>query len=93
MAVTIHTIRRKLADKEYEFAIPHFIEEMANDYLTFADIQKVLATGRIQQKFTKDPRGPRYEVVGSSTDGRTVAVICRIKSTGKLLFITTYKVE
>lgn len=93
MAFTIHTIRRKVVNEEYEFAIPHFFEEMANDHLTFADIQRVIVTGQIRQKFTRDPRGKRYEVVGTSIDGRTVAVICRIKSTGKLLFITTYRVE
>lgn len=35
----------------------------------------------------------RYEVVGSTTDGREIAIICRIKSTGKLLLITTYALE
>ena len=29
---------------EYEFAIPHFFEEMANDDLLFADIERVIAT-------------------------------------------------
>lgn len=45
---------------------------------------------RAQQR---DPRGTRYQIVGPATDGRLVAVICRIKSNGKLLFITTYLVE
>jgi hypothetical protein len=31
-------------DGEYEFAIPHFSEEMANDDLLFADIERVVAT-------------------------------------------------
>jgi hypothetical protein len=30
---------------EYEFAIPHFFEEMANDDLLFADVERVIATG------------------------------------------------
>lgn len=38
-------------------------------------------------------RGVRYEVVGTATDEREVAVICRLKETGKLLFITTYALE
>jgi hypothetical protein len=66
---------------------------MANDNLLFADIEKVIATGRIKRRFTRDPRGPRYEVVGVALDDRQVAVICRIKETGKLLFITTYAQE
>ncbi len=87
---TIEKIRQKLLAKEYEFAIPHFFEEMAEDDLDFADIEKVIKTGSIRRKFTQDYRGIRYEIVGRSCDEREVAVICRIKSTGKLLFITTY---
>ena len=34
----IDEIREKVRDGEYEFAIPHFFEEMANDDLLFADI-------------------------------------------------------
>jgi len=78
---------------EYEFAIPHFFEEMANDDLLFADIESAIATGRIRRRFTRDPRGARYEIVGAGTDEREIAVICRIKETGKLLFITTYALE
>ena len=63
---------------------------MANDDLIFSDIENVIATGRIRRRFTRDPRGARYEVVGKATDEREIAVICRIKETGKLLFITTY---
>jgi len=89
----IDTLREKVRDHDYEFTVPHFFEEMANDDLIFADIEAVMANGRIRRRFTRDPRGTRYEVVGSSTDGRRVAVICRIKTTGKLLFITTYLAE
>ncbi|PYS90103.1 MAG: hypothetical protein DMF64_16000 [Acidobacteria bacterium] len=90
---TIESIREKVQSQQYEFAIPHFFEEMANDDLIFADIEMVIATGRIRRRFTRDPRGVRYEVVGAATDGRRVAIICRLKETGKLLFITTYALE
>lgn len=88
----IERIRKKFADKEYEFTIPHFFEEMAEDDLELSDIEKIIKTGRIRRKFTRDPRGTRYEIVGRSSDEREVAVVCRIKSTGKLLFITTYAI-
>ena len=87
---TIEIIREKVRRQQYEFAIPHFFEEMANDDLVFADIEMVIAGGRVRRRFTRDPRGTRYEIVGTAIDGRPVAVICRIKETGKLLFITTY---
>ena len=89
----IHKIREKVEKQEYEFTIPHFFEEMADDNLTFADIEMAIAKGQIRRKFTRDPRGTRYEVVGPSIDGREIGIICRIKNTGKLLFITTYALE
>ena len=89
----IHTIREKVERHEYEFTVPHFFEEMANDNLIFDDIEMAIANGQIRRKFTRDPRGTRYEIVGPVTDGREIGVICRIKNTGKLLFITTYELE
>ena len=89
----IHRIREKVEKQEYEFTIPHFFEEMANDNLAFADVQIAIAKGRINRKFTRDPSGTRYEIIGPATDGRVIGIICRIKSTGKLLFITTYALE
>lgn len=86
----IGKIRKKVNQKEYEFTIPHFFEEMANDNLDFMDVKRVIATGAIRRKFMHDPRGVRYEIVGRAVDGRKIAVICRIKSTGMLLFITVY---
>jgi len=77
----------------YEFAVPHFFEEMAEDGLVFADIEMAIATGRIQRRFTRGARGTRYEVVGMACDGREIGVVCRIKETGRLLFITTYALE
>jgi hypothetical protein len=89
----IDNIRKKVRNQEYEFAIPHFFEELANDDLIFADIEAAIANGRIRRRFTRDPRSTRYEVVGTATDGRPLAIICRMKESGKLLFITTYVLE
>lgn len=66
---------------------------MANDDLQFVDIEHAIFNGRIRRRFTRDHRGTRYEINGPSTNGRQVAIICRIKETGKLLFITTYLLE
>ena len=89
----IDIIRQKVAEGEYEFTIPHFFEEMADDNLVFPDIEMAIAHGYIRRRFTRDLRGTRYEVVGSATDDRNIAVICRVKTTGKLRFITTYALE
>jgi hypothetical protein len=66
---------------------------MANDDLIFADVETIIGAGRVRRRFTRDQRGVRYEIVGTTTAGREAAVICRIKETGKLLFITTYVLE
>lgn len=86
----IDKIRKKVINKEYEFTIPHFFEEMSADELEFADIRRAVATGKIRREFTRDLRGTRYEIVGKSVDGKEIGIICRIKNTGKLLFITVY---
>jgi hypothetical protein len=91
-AKIISLIREKVRLQEYEFALPHFFEEMANDDLIFADVEAAIASGSIHHVFTDDPRGTRYEIVGETIDARTIAVICRIKETGKLLFITTWEI-
>lgn len=90
---TIRKIREKMKNGEYEFTIPHFFEEMADDDLTLSDIERIIANGQIRRKFTQDIRGTRYEIAGFANDARNAAVICRIKSTGKLLLITTYTLE
>ena len=89
----LQEIQRLMAEGEYEFAIPHFFEEMADDNLILPDIEMAIAQGDIRRQFTRDPRGTRYEIVGPATDKREIAVICRVKSTGKLLLITTYALE
>jgi hypothetical protein len=89
----IDKIRAKLRAGRYEFTIPHFFEEMAEDNLIFADIELAVANGYIRRRFSHGRRGTRYEVVGPATDGRRIAVICRLKETGNILLITTYTLE
>ena len=89
----IDSIRQKILDGDYEIAIPHFFEEMADDDLELIDIETAIANGRLTRRFTKDVRGTRYEVAGNAIDGRTIGVICRIKESGKVLLITVYEIE
>ena len=91
--VDIEFIRKKVERSEYEFAVPHFFEEMINDDLIWQDIELAIENGGIRREFTDDPRGSRYEIVGKATDGREIGIICRVKATGRVLFITTYELE
>lgn len=54
------------------------------------DIEHAILTGEITSRLTKDPRGARYEIVGEALDGRQVAVLCRMLSTGWLRIITVF---
>lgn len=82
-------IRQKILEEEYKIA-GHANEEMSKDGLIAIDIEGAILTGQINKKFTRDPRGMRYEIKGKSLDGRNIGVICRILPSGKLLIITAY---
>lgn len=68
----------------------HANDEMSDDALEAQDIEEILFTGTITQRFTHDPRGTRYEVTGTTTDGRRASVVCRFLTSGVLLIITAY---
>jgi hypothetical protein len=66
---------------------------LADDYLEAQDLERVVLTGQIPRRFTRDPRGTRYEVSGTSTDGRRASVVCRFLASGVLRIITAYTEE
>jgi len=63
---------------------------MADDFLVADDIENIILTGKITRKFTHDPRGVRYEVIGDTVDYRRAYVVCRFLLSGVLLIITAY---
>ena len=63
---------------------------MADDFLVAADIENFILTGEITRKFTHDPRGTRYEVLGDTLDYRRAYVLCRFLLSDVLLIITAY---
>ena len=92
MKRAIETLRRLIRDQEYEISI-HANEEMSNDALIAIDVENAILTGKVTKTLTKEARGVRYEVTGESCDGRPVAVVCRILSTGWLRIVTVFAVE
>jgi hypothetical protein len=92
MKRAIETIRQKVAEQKYIIS-SHANEEMSDDCLVASDVEQVILTGEVGKRFTKDPRGARYEVVGQALDGRSVAVVCRLLETGWLRIITAYALE
>ncbi len=92
MKRAIEKLRKLIREQEYEVSI-HANEEMSNDALISIDVENAILTGKITKRLTKEARGVRYEVTGESCDGRPVAVVCRILSTGWLRIITVFAVE
>lgn len=92
MKRTIEKLRQNIKDQSYEIS-SHANEEMSDDDLISLDIEHVILTGDIISRLTKDPRGSRYEIVGESLDGRSVAVLRRMLSTGWLRIITVFALE
>jgi len=86
--------RMHQAIREQRYRISsHANEEMSADDLVAEDIESIILTGQIARKFTHDPRGTRYEVVGDTMDRRSACVVCRFLPSGVLLIITAYAEE
>lgn len=66
---------------------------MSDDDLEAQDLEQIILTGTITQRFTNDPRGTRYEITGETTDGRQASVVCRFLVSGVLRIITAYVQE
>ncbi|HHT9126379.1 MAG TPA: DUF4258 domain-containing protein [Candidatus Brocadiia bacterium] len=85
----LERIRRAVREQRYRIS-SHANEEMSKDELEAKDVEMVILTGKVARKFTRDPRGTRYEVAGNTTDGRCTHVVCRFLLSGELLIITAF---
>jgi Domain of unknown function (DUF4258) len=63
---------------------------MLDDRLERQDIENAILKGRIEKKLTKDARGTRYRIEGSTLDGRMMHIICRFRERDNLIIITVY---
>lgn len=88
----LQRMRRAIREQKYRIS-SHANEEMADDFLIAADIEHIIQSGKITQRFTEDPRGRRYAVLGNTVDGRQAYVVCRFLLSGVLLIITAYAAE
>jgi hypothetical protein len=86
---TIQRLRQAIREQRYRIS-SHANEEMSEDDLSAEDIESIILTGQIVRRFTRDPRGTRYEVAGDTMDSRRAYVVCRFLPSGVLLIITAY---
>ena len=82
-------IRQAIREQRYRISA-HANEEMSEDDLLAEDVENTILTGEVRRRYTHDPRGTRYEIVGETMDGREAHVICRFLVSGVLNIITAY---
>jgi len=85
-------IRQAVQEQNYRIST-HANEEMSDDNLEVIDVENIIFTGRIARRFTRDPRGTRYEILGEAADDRPAFVVCRFLPSSVLLVITAYAEE
>ena len=85
----LQRMRQAIREAQYRLS-SHANDEMSDDLLVLADVERVILTGTIVRVLTHDPRGTRYEVFGVALDGRRAYVVCRSLLSGNLLIITAY---
>lgn len=66
----------------------HADDEAIIDGFDIYDVEYAILTGKIRRAW---PKEDKYEIVGSSLDGRVMGVICRITTSGKVRVITVYE--
>ena len=88
----LQRMRRAVREQQYRIS-SHANEEMSKDDLAARDIESIILSGQIIRRFTRDPRGTRYEVAGNTTGGRRAYTICRFLASGTLVIITAYARE
>ena len=92
MKKAIEKLRELIRLQEYEIS-SHANEEMSNEEFVAVDVENAILAGKIVKRFTRDPRGTRYEVFGEACDNRPIAVVCRIVRNDRLRIITVYAQE
>ena len=88
----IGKLRKLIREQKYTISM-HANEEMSDDDLMAVDVEQAILTGHVLTRLTDDPRGPRYNVLGSSTDGTRIRVVCRITSGERIIIMAVYVLE
>lgn len=87
----LERIKQQVLERSYDIS-NHALNEAADEGFDIFDIDTALLTGRIDKKYTKDPRGTRYKIVGVAADHkRHVAVVGRFRGDNIFRIITVYE--
>ena len=85
----LQEIREAIKEQNYRISA-HANEEMSEDGLMSSDVEDIILKGKINRKFSHDPRGTRFEITGHTQDGRRAFVVCRFLHSKTLPIITAY---
>ncbi len=87
----LERIKQQVLERSYDIS-NHALNEAADEGFDIFDVDTALLTGRIGKKYTKDPRGTRYKIVGVAADyKRHVAVVGRFRGDKIFRIITVYE--
>jgi hypothetical protein len=89
MSITPDFIRTELENQSYEISL-HADDERIADGLTIVQVEHVLSTCEIIEQYPEDPRGESCLVLGFTTEGKPVHVVCGRNPSGHLVLITVY---
>ena len=87
----LEEIREKVRLRQYVMTL-HAEEEMSDDELTIFDIERCLLTGESIERQKDSNTGEwKYLVKGQTVADDKIIVVLKISPTGKLVFITVYR--
>ncbi|MEK6751294.1 MAG: DUF4258 domain-containing protein [Chloroflexota bacterium] len=87
----LEEIREKVRLRQYVMTL-HAEEEMSDDELTIFDIERCLLTGEIVERQKDSNTGEwKHLVKGQTVADDKIIVVLKISPTGKLVFITVYR--
>ncbi len=79
---------RALVQHGLYYLTEHADEEAMADGFDIFDVEYAILTGTMRRSW---PREGKYEIVGSSPDGRRVGLVCRITGGQKVRIIPVYE--
>jgi hypothetical protein len=84
-------IRDKIRLRQYIMTL-HAEEEMSDDEWSIFDLERCILTGEIIERQKDGDTGEwKYLVEGQTVSNDKIVVVVKISPTGKLVFITTYR--
>ena len=85
----ITKIRNYIKNGKYEVT-EHADKEAQEDDVSISDIKNAILNGEIVKKYTHDPRGAKYKILGKTLDNQDLFVICKFNDIQEVKIITVF---